>query len=95
MLYPEGLIGLDSRLMTEPETTTAGPQLSSRPRPVGGQETCQDGNSCGEDIPDKPGCEDGECDTGEWCYKVSGVFWSMVGTFGGSHCVLGTTCDMV
>ena len=92
---PGGLIGLDFRLITAPDSTTAGPQLS-RQQSGGAKENCRDGSSCGDDSHDsvKLQCESGECgdsetETGEWagCDKVSGVFWSVAATFGGSHCV--------
>ena len=98
--YPGGLIGLDFRLITAPDSTTAGPQLSSQQLGGGAKENCRDGSSCGDDsVNIKTECEAGECEpgaseTGEWagCDKVSGVFWSVAATFGGCHCVTSVTC---
>ena len=80
---PGGLIGLDFRLITALDSTTAGPQLSTQ-QAGGAKENCRDGSSCGDDsVISRPGCEAGECgpgasETGEWagcdCDKVSGYF---------------------
>ena len=57
-------------MITAPDSTTAGPQLSSQQLSGGAKENCRDGTSCGHDnhdnhdIDNKLECEHGECGPG-------------------------------